>query len=523
MLRHGPFHTPVTVPTAAVRRPIRRPRLITMATDPSSSALPSMNFQSLLTPTQVTFDPHTSPCPPTAHLQQEEESKRFPQNVSAPYGLEGTPAARLQLGRDGAGPAQGEGPDEPGGFHSYPWHLNNGADAPCLPHWQHPFDCFGSLETPETTPVTHPHSEQSEGSPELLPLTHLHPDQSESSRSWYQHSDGLQEFTLTGHQDNTQPTLYPKPIFSYSILIFLALSRSRTGSLPVSEIYSFMTDHFPYFKTAPDGWKNSVRHNLSLNKCFEKVEQRSVGRGRGRGLAEGLPVDAERRPRGEDAGGAAQVARKDPVSVRKSMARPEELDNLLSDWPERQRPGPAPGFHRRPFPGPPRPIRADPARRRTLQSHTPSLPIGRRPCYLPPPPNVFSYHPPSGPPPPACSPTPGSLEPPHGAALLGDHWPSRSAHELQTEGELANDIDTLNPSLTHLPLHGKLWEEVRDDSLAPPTTPGPSLLDGYLGNRGPTGEGQRRPPDRRVARRAPPSWLRWRAWPAACPCVCVRP
>lgn len=28
----------------------------------------------------------------------------------------------------------------------------------------------------------------------------------------------------------------------------MALKNSKTGSLPVSEIYTFMKEHFPYFK-----------------------------------------------------------------------------------------------------------------------------------------------------------------------------------------------------------------------------------------------------------------------------------
>lgn len=67
-----------------------------------------------------------------------------------------------------------------------------------------------------------------------------------------------------------------KPPYSFSCLIFMAIEDSPSKALPVKEIYSWITQHFPYFKTAPNGWKNSVRHNLSLNKSFQKVEKAAV-------------------------------------------------------------------------------------------------------------------------------------------------------------------------------------------------------------------------------------------------------
>jgi forkhead box protein F len=41
--------------------------------------------------------------------------------------------------------------------------------------------------------------------------------------------------------------------------------------MTLSEIYSFLQQSFPFFRSNYMGWKNSVRHNLSLNECFIKL------------------------------------------------------------------------------------------------------------------------------------------------------------------------------------------------------------------------------------------------------------
>ncbi|KAJ0179763.1 hypothetical protein K1T71_004354 [Dendrolimus kikuchii] len=117
---------------------------------------------------------------------------------------------------------------------------------------------------------------------------------------------------------------FPKPAYSYSCLIAMALKNSRTGSLPVSEIYNFMCQHFPYFKTAPNGWKNSVRHNLSLNKCFEKIEKPSTNGSQRKGCLWAMNPSKVGKMDEE----VQKWSRKDPQAIKKAMVYPESLEAL---------------------------------------------------------------------------------------------------------------------------------------------------------------------------------------------------
>lgn len=72
---------------------------------------------------------------------------------------------------------------------------------------------------------------------------------------------------------NSQAHSYAKPPYSFSSLIFMAIESSPNKALPVKDIYAWITDHFPYYQNSPSGWKNTVRHNLSLNKCFKKLDK----------------------------------------------------------------------------------------------------------------------------------------------------------------------------------------------------------------------------------------------------------
>ncbi|KAM9524283.1 forkhead box protein P1-B isoform 3-T6 [Salvelinus alpinus] len=63
-----------------------------------------------------------------------------------------------------------------------------------------------------------------------------------------------------------------RPPFTYASLIRQAILESPEKQLTLNEIYNWFTRMFAYFRRNAATWKGAIRTNLSLHKCFVRVE-----------------------------------------------------------------------------------------------------------------------------------------------------------------------------------------------------------------------------------------------------------
>jgi len=253
--------------------------------------------------------------------QQQQQQQRPPSHTPSPVPPQGGPqqphltvntqintySQHHNLQHPSPSPNNQVNPMSPHPHPSYPSHMTTGGQI----HYQyHPAQTNGQVNmVGKTLKVLPPVSSPMQQVPSPGPLT-----PNSLAAAHRKKPPGI-------HKEAT----LPKPAYSYSCLIALALKNSPTGSMSVSEIYKFMCEHFPYFKTAPSGWKNSVRHNLSLNKCFEKIEKPSTnGTNQRKGCLWAMNQEKIQKMDEE----VKKWSRKDPQAIKKAMVYPETLEAL---------------------------------------------------------------------------------------------------------------------------------------------------------------------------------------------------
>ena len=71
-----------------------------------------------------------------------------------------------------------------------------------------------------------------------------------------------------------------KPSLSYFQLIVEALNNSESGMLSLHDIFIYISLRYPFFRMDVRGWKNGIRHTLSVNPKFRRTWGKStMGRG----------------------------------------------------------------------------------------------------------------------------------------------------------------------------------------------------------------------------------------------------
>ncbi|XP_033021939.1 forkhead box protein H1-like [Lacerta agilis] len=117
------------------------------------------------------------------------------------------------------------------------------------------------------------------------------------------------------HKKKTYSRL-SKPPYTYLAMIALVIQRAPEKRLPLRQIIADIQALFPIFSDGYQGWKDSIRHNLSLNPCFS-LELKDPSKPNSKGNF--WTVDVARIPTG------ALKLRNTPISRRAKLAFARDL------------------------------------------------------------------------------------------------------------------------------------------------------------------------------------------------------
>jgi len=142
---------------------------------------------------------------------------------------------------------------------------------------------------------------------------------------------------------------------SYAELITQAISSSPKKKMTLNQIYDWLTNNIQYFSERTNseksaGWKNSIRHNLSLHQKFKKVPNESSGKSSWWVLdLEASPSKKSRRRSTAAAGDIKSlIQRRDKARASVAARRMSLVEqNHLSNIPEEESPFLDGNFHPR--------------------------------------------------------------------------------------------------------------------------------------------------------------------------------
>lgn len=98
-------------------------------------------------------------------------------------------------------------------------------------------------------------------------------------------SNKVEKQNLQRHTDSRNNSVKPERVVpSYTSIIAQAILSSPDKKLSLGNIYEHIAKRYPRFLKKGKGWRNCVRHNLSLSECFIKSGRTKHGRGNDWGI-----------------------------------------------------------------------------------------------------------------------------------------------------------------------------------------------------------------------------------------------